>query len=222
MDTAVWNLVAMLEKDIETQQFMHETAQGVAGGQKTAQEAARLDTNAHDLVAFRAIQSDLWVEQTAGMIAEHIQKYYDIDRQIRILGTSGKIENTVMTEDMKRVEFDIIIEPGSTLPFDEAVQKDNYLMAYKLLGESVMNPLLEDVLRILQIANREKVLAKHQQTQLFNQFIQLSTHAAQMGQMAAQGSEGQVAAAAMQQQLIGQVMQLMQQVAQVFAQGVAA
>ena len=222
MDPAVFALIDILKKDIERQQFMNETAQGVRGGQKTAQEAARLDMNSNDLVAQRAIHTDLWVQATAGMIAEHIQKYYDIDRRVRIIGANGAIANTEMTDELKRVEFDIVIEPGSTLPFDKAVQKANYTEAYTLLDQPTVNPMLEDMLRILEIANREKILAKHQQTQLFNKFIELSTAAAQAQQLATQGEEGAMQAAQMQAQLMPQVQELMAQVVGVFAQGDAA
>jgi len=215
LDGSVFALIDILKRDIETQQFMHETAQGVQGKAKTAQEAARLDTNAHDFVSFRSIQSDLWVEQTASMIAEHIQKYYDLNRRVRALGSNGRIENTTMDEGMKQVEFDITIEPGSTLPFDEAVQKDNYLTAYKLLDAPALNPMLEDMLRVLQIANREKILAKHKQTQLFNQFMQLSAQAAQIPAMAQQDP---ASAAVAEKQLMQQVIQLMAQVGQSIGQ----
>jgi len=222
----VFTLVDYLKRDIETQQFMQPTAQGVVQpGHITAQEAARADVNAHDMIMMRAVLNDKWIEGIAACVAEFIQEYYDANRRINIIGTDGSTQNDVMTDQLKKVEWSLEIEPGSTLPFDEDKQKQDYAAAYKFLGDPVANPLLEDMLRILKIANRNKILTKHQQTQVFRQFIALSTQvvsALQQMQSQTQGTQGQAIPPeqiqqqmqAMQGQIMQKVMVLMQQVSQ--------
>jgi len=212
----VFVLIDHMRKDIESQQFMHPTAQGAsAKGDLSATEAARLDTNAHDMVAMRSVMLDKWIEGTALNIAEMVQKYYEIDRRLRIIGTDGETQNLLMNEQLKKVEWDLEIERGSTLPFDEERRKNDYMAAYKILGEPVVNPILEDMLRILNIANRSKILVKHQQTQVFRKFVALSQQVEGLLRQAQSG--GQIAPeqlAAAKEQLTQQVLQLMQQVNQ--------
>lgn len=226
VDAEVFTVIQMLRKDIEDQQFMNDIARGMQSGDKTATESVRLDTNAHDMVFLRSHLLDRWIEGTAKVIAEIVQKNYDENRRVRIIGNDGFQKNVAIDKRLKEVEFDLEIEPGSTLPFDEVRQQQNYLQAYQLLKDPIPNPMLEDMLRILKIANRQKVLAKYGPLQLFKQFMALST---QMGRVP-QGSPGggppgqpgnpqDEQAAAQQammlkQQIVGQVMQLMQQAAQ--------
>jgi hypothetical protein len=226
LGTEVFSLIEYLRKDIETQQFMHPTAQGAsAGRQVTAQEAARMDTNAHDMIAMRSVLLDKWIEGTAINIAEMLQKYYDIERKLRVIGIDGETRNIMMNAELKQVEWDLEIEPGSTLPFDEERKKNDYMAAYKILENPNPNALLEDMLRILNIANRSKILSKHKQIQIFKQFIQLSQQVQGILQQAQQAQQAgtQVAPeqmAAVQGQIMQQVMQLMQQVTQI-TQGAA-
>lgn len=218
----VFTLVDYLKRDIETQQFMHPTAQGVVNsGHITAQEAARADTNAHDMVAMRAVLLDKWIEGVASNIAELIQEYYDVNRRISIVGTDGQTRSATMSEELKKVEWTLEIEPGSTLPFDEERRKTDYATAYKILGDTIPNPLLEDMLRILNIANRSKVLMKHQQTQLFKQFITISAQAQTAMQQVQQQGATPEQIQVVQQKIMQQVMQLMSQVGQMAAKGAA-
>lgn len=226
-DPAVMALIDFLIRDIETQQFMHATAQGQSASQNlSATEAARLDTNAHDLIAFRSIINEKWCEGTGIRIAELVQEHYDEGRRVRIIGWNGDTQPGQMSDEMKRVEWDLEIEPGSTMPFDEERQKEDYLRAYQLCGDPNLNPMLEECLRKLNIANRQKILARHAQMKLFKQFAALGAQIGQISQMA-QGAaangqiipQSQVVAA--QQQIMQQAMMLLQQTGQIGAQGQA-
>ena len=59
------------------------------------------------------------------------------------------------------------------MPFDEAKKQAEYKLAYDLLNQPVPNPMIEDMLRILNISKRKEILNKYQGLQLFIQFIQL-------------------------------------------------
>jgi hypothetical protein len=145
----------------------------------------------------------MWIESTAILIAELVQAYYTPQRRIRIIGSDGTMTNDQMSDQLKNVEWDLEIEPGSTLPFDEQRRKDDYLAAYKILENPNPNPLLDDLLRVLNIANRQKVLMKHAGTQLFKQFVAMSA------QIAAIPPEQKLA---MIPKVMPQVLQLMEQV----------
>jgi len=221
LDPTIWTLVQYLMQDLETQQFMHAVAQGkqVRSGM-SATEAARLDTNSNDLIALRSLLLERWIEGTGINIAQIIQENYDEGRRIRIVGWTGEVKPARMSDAMKRVEFDLEIEPGTTLPFDEERQKQDYLLAYKLCGDPNLNPMLEEVLRKLNIANREKILLRHAQIQLFRRFLALSGMMKQVQQQAqAVGPNGEQAdpqqALLVQQKIVQQVMALIAQAGQI-------
>lgn len=227
MHSEVFTAIQMLRNDIKDQQFMSDVARGMTSGNKSASEAVRLDTNAHDMVSLRSHLLDRWIEGTAKVIAEIAQKNYDTDRRVRIIGINGFQTNTQIDQTLKEVEWDLEIEPGSTLPFDEVRQQQNYMTAYEFLKDPVPNPLLEDILRILKIANRQKVLAKYMPLQLFRQFLAMSVQMGQVGQQQPQpGPDGKTPdpqAVAQQkvmaqQTIVSNVMQLMQQAGQMASQ----
>jgi len=233
LDPNVWSLVQFLTRDVETQQFMHAVAQGKASSSgMSATEAARLDTNANDLVYLRSVFYERWVEGTARSQLEIAQEHYDEDRRIRIIGWNGDTEPGKMTQEMKRVEVDLEIESGTTLPFDEERVKNDYLAAYKLCADPNLNPMLEEVLRKLNIANRDRILARHEQLKLFKQFMALAQKAQQLAaqiQQAGHGAEGQppnaeaiaAATAQAQQQISQEALALLAQVGQMGRQGAA-
>ena len=183
MDPATIALAGIIKQDIDDAMFMQDTARGASstagglggsGGRITATEAARLDTNSHDYTALQAIFLDMWLDHTFTLIAEIMQRNYEPGRIIRIIGDNGEKNNVPMSAELLDVRFDVNVEPGSTLPFDEERKKNDYLTAYKLLENPIPNPLTEDILRILKISNTKKVLARYQGLILFKQFIQLS------------------------------------------------
>jgi hypothetical protein len=171
------------------------------------------------LVSLRGILGEKWCEATATCIAEIVQENYDEQRRIRIIGWNGDTKGMEMPAEMREVEWDLEIEPGSTLPFDEQRQKEDYLTAYKLCGDPNLNPMLEECLRKLNIANRQRILARHAQMQLFKQFAMLGAQIGQISQMASQPQKGPngepVQVVAAQQQLMQQAFQLLAQAGQV-------
>jgi hypothetical protein len=152
--------------------------QSIAKGEKmpgkiTATEAQYLAMSSVDRIAFQAAIEDMWVRSVASAIAEVCQYYYDAQRFMRIVGedqTQGVVQ---ITQKLKDVKYDVDIIPGMTLPFDEEKRIEKYLTAYKLLSEPVANPMLPDVLRILDIHNWKKILSQHEVYQQYLQFVQL-------------------------------------------------
>ena len=183
LDPSIMTLAQILKQDIDDAMFMQDVARGATGtkggmgtkgGKMTATEAARLDTNSHDYVALQAIFLDSFIDNTLTLIAEIVQTNYEPERIVRIIGNDQEKSNYALTAEMLDVRFDVNIEPGSTLPFDEEKKKNDYATAYKILENPMPNPLLDDMLRVLKISNRKKILLKHQGTQLFRQFVMMS------------------------------------------------
>lgn len=184
LDPATMALAGILKQDIDDNMFMQDTARGAGGarggldkkgaGPKTATEAARLDVKSSEYTAFQAIFLDVFVDNTMTLIAEILQANYHPERLVRIIGDDREKSIARMSQEMLDVRFDVNIVPGSTLPFDEQMKKQDYMAGYQLLENPIPNPLLEDVLRILNISNIKKILLKHQGTMLFRQFIMMS------------------------------------------------
>jgi hypothetical protein len=227
LDSSVPMLAQLLKQDIDDQMFMQAIARGESPKkQQTAAESVRLNQNALDYVGLQGIFLDQWIDDTVTLIVELCQRNYEPGRLMKML-SDGTQSGVKADQSMLDVRFDINIEPGSTLPFDEVKKQNEYATAYKLLENPVPNPMIEDMLRILNISKRKEILDKYKGLQIFRQFIMLSQQAGQM--MAQQPQPGadpqqamamQMQAAQAQQAMMGQVTQLMQAAAQLAPQGV--
>lgn len=180
LDPAEMVLVQTLSQNINDNMFMQPVARGapsqVTGGkdkQITATEAAKQDVNSHDYTAMQAIFLDQWIDQTLTLVAEIVQAHYTEGRITRIVG-NGKRQNIEISQDLLDVRFDVNIEPGSTLPFDEERKKQDHLTAFQILANPAPNPMLEQVLRDLGVNDIEDILAQHQGTVMLQQLMQLS------------------------------------------------
>lgn len=170
---------AMLLYKLFSQEFKNLTGlQGIARGEQeksrmTATEASHLAISSHDRIALQSVYEDEWVRQCAGRMAEIMQVNYDVGRFVRIVGEDRLAGITQITQRLKDVRFDVDVEPSSQLPFDEEKRQARYLQAYQLVGDPNPNPMLPDMLRILEISNWKKILADHPAWQQFMQFKQL-------------------------------------------------
>ena len=181
LDPAVIQVAELMKKDLDDQLFMPPVARGQSEkrGQISATEAAKLDVNAHDYTAMQAIFLDIFIDNTATLIAELCQRHYKPGRIMRVLNKDGQSFREV-DQTALDVRFDVNIEPGSTLPFDEEKKQNEVLRAYELCASLVANPMLEEALQALNISNRQEILARHRGYILFNKFIQLGQMVAQV------------------------------------------
>jgi hypothetical protein len=180
VDPAVLNLAALMKQDIDDNSFSQPVSRGeITKSGTTKAEAIRANVNSHDYTAMQAVFLDGWIDETNTLIAEIIQANYAPGRMIRIKGVDNTSLATI-SEALLDVRFDVNIEPGSTLPFDEERKAAKYLQAYQLVGEPIPNPMIEETLRVLDITDREKILAKYQGVVLFRQFIQFGQLATQL------------------------------------------
>jgi len=173
LDPALAALVSILKEDIDDQMFMQPVARGAASkGDQTKAEIIRLNQNSLDYVGLQGIFLDQWIDDTATLIAEICQRNYEPDRLMKMLSDEQKMAIKIH-QGLLDVRFNVNIEPGSTLPFDEAKKQQEYATAYKLLENPVPNPMLEDMLRVLNISKRKEILQRYKGLQLFRQFIMM-------------------------------------------------
>lgn len=155
---------AILFYKLMAQEFKNLTGlQNIARGEKqegkmTATEATQLAISSQDRIYLQSIMEELWVKGVMTLVAEMEQKYSNVNDFLRIVGEDNLVGVIQITQKLKEVRFDVDIEQGSTLPFDEEKKQLKYLKAYELLSNPNPNPLLPDVLRELGIRSWKKVL----------------------------------------------------------------
>ncbi len=173
LDPAVIMLAGAMKQDIDDQMFMQDVARGAAQkGQQTKAEIVRLNQNSLDYVGLQGIFLDKFIDDISTLTAEICQRNYSIGRLMKMLFDEVK-QGMKVDQAALDVRFDVDIEPGSTLPFDEQKKQAEYGAAYKMLENPIPNPMIEDMLRILNISKRKEILDKYQGLQLFRQFIQM-------------------------------------------------
>lgn len=192
VDPAVLKLASLMKQDIDDSSFSQPVARGeITSGSTTKAEAIRANVNSHDYTAMQAVFLDGWIDDTNTLIAEIIQYNYEPGRMVRIRGLDGTSLGK-MSQELLDVRIDVNIIPGSTLPFDEERKQAKYLQAYQLVNQPVPNPMIEETLRVLDISDREKILAKYQGLVLFRQFIQFGQLAAQLDPAVLEGMPEQL------------------------------
>lgn len=151
---------------------MQSVAQGEKEpGEMSATQAQHLAISSSDRIYLQSVIIKEWVKQSCRLIGEIAQKNYSAGRMVRIIGEEYATGIIEITKQMKDVRFDVEIEAGSAVPFDEEKRIMAYKMAYDILASPVPNPMTADMLRILKIPNWQKLLLKHQ---AYQQYIQLT------------------------------------------------
>ena len=168
---ALYNLFSQEYKNLQG-------LQAIAKGEKqpgkmTATEAQWLSISSHDRIALQSLFEDFWVKAIAEMCAEIAQNKYPLGTFVRIVGEHQLLGSVEITQRLKTLEFDVDILPGRQLPFDEEKQIEKYMIAYKLMAEPIANPMLPDMLKILNIPNWKKLLSQQKSYQDYIQFLQL-------------------------------------------------
>lgn len=170
---------ALLLYKLFSQEFKNLTGlQGIARGEQekgrmTATEAQHLAVTSHDRIFLQSAYEEEWIKGVMERDAEISQKNYSVGRIIRIIGEDRIVGAIEIAEGHKKVKFDVEIKIGSQLPFDEEKQQERYLQAYKLFSDPSPNPMLPELLRVLEIGNWKKLMNQHQPWLLWQQFLKL-------------------------------------------------
>lgn len=161
------------------QEFKNITGlQDVGAGRKTSgnqtkAEIQLLAISANDRVHLQSVFEDQWVKKVARQAGEIVQLHYPVGRVARIIGQDRVIGATEITQNLKALDLDVTIEPGQTLPFDEEKKIAKHAQAYEMLQQPIANPMLPEMLRVLEIPGWQKLLEKYEAWQLYFQFFQL-------------------------------------------------
>jgi hypothetical protein len=165
--------------ELFSQEYKNITGlQAVAQGQQlkggtTATEAQTLAISANDRIFLQSVYEDEWIKGVASMVAEMMQAYYDEGRWIRIIGGDNMAGIKQITGRERNIKFDIDVEAGTTLPFDEEKKVQKFKMAYDLFAQPVANPMMPNMLRALDIPGWQKLLAEFETYQDYLKLTQL-------------------------------------------------
>jgi len=171
---AATQLYAIFSQEFKNIVGLQDIAQGKkTEGRTTATESHFLMISANDRLALQSAYEDVWVTEVARLIAEICQRFYDVGRFVRIIGEDNAVGAQQITQQIKDVRFDIDIIPGVQLPFDQEKKEAKYMQAYQLLADPTPNPMLPEVLRVMEITNWRKIISQHGMWQKFMQFLQL-------------------------------------------------
>lgn len=141
-------------------------------GRMTATQARWLAITANDRISLQSIYEDLWVKECAQWMAMFMQTYYEPGRMLRIVGQDNQLGVVEFSQKMKDIRFDLDVERGSTLPYDEEQDLQKKMMAYQLVAQGP-HPMLADMLRQLGISNWREIVAQTPGMQQFQQLMQL-------------------------------------------------
>ena len=172
--SVIGSLYGLLSQEIKNLTGLQGIAKGEALKSDTsATEAQLLMMSATDRIFLQNIYEEEWVRQCAYLISEIVQDKYDIGRMIRVVGQDKVQSATEISQKIKDIKFDVAIMPGSMLPFDEEKKIAKYEKAYAMLAQPMPNPMLPEMLRVLEIPNWQKMLQSSEIYQKFVQFTQL-------------------------------------------------
>ena len=168
---ALYQLFAQEFKNITG---LHDVAQGKkAPGTQTKGEVQLLAISANDRVYLQSIFEDDWVKRVSTLSGEIAKRHYDVGRIIRIVGQDRIASATEITQGLKDLKYDVSIEAGTTLPFDEERRIEKYQAAYEMMQQPIANPMLPEMLRVLEISGWQKLLEKYEAWQQYFAFYQL-------------------------------------------------
>lgn len=141
-------------------------------GDLTATESSFLALSANDRISLQMTIERVWTERVGTLAAEICQRNYEPERLIRILGENAIPGVVSISGKMKDVKFDVHVQVGPNMPFDEEKRIARHMQANALLI-GPPSPMLPEMLRVLDIPNWRKILEKHALWKEWIGFIQL-------------------------------------------------
>ena len=167
-------LYALFAQEFKNLTGLHSIGRGEQDpGEISATQAQHLAMSGFDRVFLQSIYQKQWVKEIGGLVIEMDQAFYEPGRMVRILGEDNKEGIEQISQGLKNARFDMDVEAGSALPFDDEKRMVQHQAAYQMLAEPVVNVMLPQMLKILQIPNYQNLLKKHQPWQQYVQFLEL-------------------------------------------------
>lgn len=156
-------LYQMFSQEYKNLTGLQNAAQGIkSSGKTTATEANYLMTSSNDRVFLQAVYEEEWVKEVGYLFAVFMQEYYEVGRWVQIVGEEKGLGIQQITQREKDVEFDLDVEAGSMLPYDDEKKIARYKIGYDLMAQPIANPMLPEMLRALEIPNYRKLLKQNE------------------------------------------------------------
>jgi len=173
--------------DLRDQTGIQEVGLGRGGtGDQTAREVLVLQTNTRLRTALSNKLMDVFLVNVFRRIAEQAASKYTPEQIIRVVGEENADTVYRITREFLATKFDIKLEVGTTLPFDQDVEKREAMQLFGVVGV----PYLKRLLEAYEVSNIEEVLKEHGEYQAFLQFqAQLEAEQAAMEQEPAETEE---------------------------------
>lgn len=160
----VYRLYEMKIASIENNSAMSGVAMGrTPTSTRSATEIATLSQAGQGRIGKATAFFEAFIARLYKLMAECMQKYYDVNRIIRITGEDGQQRAVQITQKHKQVEYDVEVEVGSTMPYDRAARREDALT----LNNQLQGAYLPEVLDAFEVRNKQEVLQRYQVWQQF-------------------------------------------------------
>ena len=169
MNQAALANIGMLREEVRQQTTVQEPMQGIAGKAKTATEAIRLETNSRIILAMRLILLDAFTLQNVKYMFKVLKRHIKVDDLVRILGEQNRAKIERLTAQRFDAQFDLKLEVGTALPFDEEKKKNEALTLFNLIGPAFLDRLLE----VFNVRDKDELLQGNQIAQLMAQMEEI-------------------------------------------------
>lgn len=165
-------LYTLFSQEFKNQVGLQDISQGKAAN-TTATEATFLVQSANDRILLQSVFEEQFLREIMSMAGEICQHNYDEGRMVRIVGENNLPGITQIAQREKEVRFDVHIEVGSTLPYDDERRIAKYKEAYGVLSNPIANPMTPEMLQVLEIPNWKKLLDRYEAYQVYAQYLQI-------------------------------------------------
>lgn len=183
MSPVIHSLYMLWSQEFKNLLGLQDIAMGKKSpGDLTATESSMLAMSANDRIHLQTVVEQQWIKQVGELAAEICQHHYTPDRFVRVVGEQGVPGIVEITQKLKEVRFDIQVQVGSTMPFDEEKRIARYKEAFGMVQQPVANPMLPEMLRALEIPNWRKILERYDAWRVYAMFME-ATQAVKAGKI---------------------------------------
>jgi len=160
LPSAIFGIFEMFKRGSRDNRGAPEVSRGRSErGDQTKFEVAKLDINSKQRVSLKGALLDEWLKQIAIIICELMVKHFEIGDWVAWTGDEPDSVDAAVrwTREMADAQFDVILEPTSTMPVDNERETAKFLKANEI-ADGVMLP---EVLKKMNIPNVKEILQRH-------------------------------------------------------------
>lgn len=155
---------------------IHDVAMGKAGA-STATEAIRLETNTRLRTSMMSNLMDDYTIRVFDIIHEFLANKWSPADMVRITGEGSTAQVVQVMAEHLSAKFDIMLEVGTSLPFDRERKKQDAQTLFGLLGPAYLLQLLD----AFEVKDKDAILAKLPVFQMVEQIMAQQQQAGQPG-----------------------------------------